>query len=113
MKVDITVSLNDYFKNNTTGIPNFMNDNSNVAGIIKTDLFLNDRDKLFGFVSTKEADYNSKIFKLYPVFETIMDKFYLPAPSRVLADGDKPAAFIYSDLTFIVAHVKMVVKNGT
>lgn len=113
MKVDITAALNEYFKNDTTGIPNFKNDNSNVAGIIKTDMFLDDREKLFGFVSTAEAEYNSKIFKLYPVFETIMDKFYLPAPSRVLADGDKPAAFIYPDLTFIVAHVKMVYENDT
>ena len=76
-------------------------------------MFLDDTDKLFNFVSTKEAEFTNQIFELYPVFETIRDLFYLPAPSRVLADGDKPAAFIYPDLTFIVAHVKMVVENGT
>ena len=113
MKVDITAALNEHFKNDATGIPNFKSDKDNVAGIIKTDLFLNDPDQLFKSVSSIEAEFTSRIFKLYPVFETIMDKFYLPAPSRVLAEGDKPAAFIYPDLTFIVAHVKMVVEDGT
>jgi hypothetical protein len=113
MRVDITAALNEHFKNDATGIPNFKSDKDNVAGIIKTDLFLNDPDKLFHFVSTKEAEFTEWIYELYPIFETIKDKFYLPAPNRVLADGDKPAAFIYPDLTFIVAHVKMVVENGT
>lgn len=113
MKVDITSALNDYFKNDATGIPNFKSDKDNIAGIIKTDMFLNDCDKLFSFVSTKEAEFTNQTLKYYPVFKTIKDKFYLHAPSRVLADGDKPAAFIYPELTFIVAHVKMVVEDGT
>ncbi len=112
MRVDITAALNEHFNNDATGIPSFNCDKDNIAGIIKTGLFLDDPEQYFNFVSSKEAEFTTKLFQIYPEFKNIMDTFYLPAPRRVLADGDKPAAFIYPELTFIVAHVKAVVEDG-
>lgn len=111
MIVNITAALNNFFKYDSLCIPGFKNDEKNVSGIVKTDSFLDDPDKLFNFVSEHEAEFTNNILKLYPVFKDIMDMFYLPAPTRVLADGKNAAAFIYGELTFIVGPVKLVDKD--
>lgn len=112
MIVSITSALNEFFKYDTLCIPGFRNDEKNVSGIVKTDSFLDDPDKLFGFVSEHEAEFTKSIFQLYPVFKDLMDMFYLPAPVRVLADGKKAAAFVYGELTFIVGPVKLADKDS-
>ena len=111
MKVDITAALNKYFKYDVLGINGFKNDKDNVVGVVKNDTFFENNNNDFGFVASHEVEYNKKVLDKHPAFVDIIDMFYLPTPLRVLCDGVKPGAFIYSDLVFIVCPVKEI-ENG-
>lgn len=108
MIVNITKALNEYFKYDVLGIDGFKNDKDNVVGIVKNDIFFENNNNDFNFVATHEVEFGKKVIDKHPAFKDLIDKFYLPVPSRVLCDGIKPGAFIYPDLVFIICPVRGV-----